>query len=822
MITDDHKTSALQMETKETISNSELRLPGEGVFAREPANVAQSTSQLPAFRQSHSTTDLLSSSFHPDVDLPLQRPRTFNLQDNIHQRMPRQPGSFTPSQNSSYRTSTTLTPRNGSRPVSPSGGSGPTPKRRKGSRSVVDHRPLVDLTMTRMQQSSTTKNEPRSRSTSPASSSGVSDGLAMSRLWTHLRQSKIDALTMYLGSSAFQAFHGAATNPTSDTSPFADHHFQRNLFAPTQNSLDETALFHPTSTQSSRPSRQGSVMAAHALELHHHLLSVPGAVVPPTQISQPMLSRVIPSEGPKSGGIEVTVLGEGFSSGLQVIFGNNMATSTTVLHSQTIVCVIPPSFTAGPVQVSFKGCRQPDPAIFFRYIDTDEQDLMKLALAVLHHRYTGKTAPISDIARSIIGSPIPLHQQQGHQHRGPDPGDMDIEASILKCLEHMDLAESSIPPWYNKRQINGQTMLHLAAALGYQRLVAGLLARGANPDIRDRNGMSPMHIACMNGHAKIVRRLLSAGGDPTLRTLLGVAPIEMATTEEVYQVISRVERHTRSKSAGATPTSYMSRASSRTSLKALWEVPPAQHGKGIASLADNDEMLDNDLIDPYQSNPITPPMSPVQMWARSRRNSSAAEPEYLPDESSSDSTGNTHMLAAATAMAAWRDNLAGQIQYFQQTMHRNMPNLQIPNVPPLPNFEAYQELPMVRRISSLVPRMSSPPVEKPPAYDDIYPGSTGALKPEDVKHESAARAVGDAIADQKCTVQFDHMEGIAEGPSSIVVAMGDLNTKEQPQELRLARPRQVKELSKDRKLFFVWVSEFRHSKSCAHFCSQPC
>ena len=96
-----------------------------------------------------------------------------------------------------------------------------------------------------------------------------------------------------------------------------------------------------------------------------------------------------------------------------------------------------------------------------------------------------------------------------------------FEAAVLKCLDLIDLDDSPFQAHLNLQRPNGQSMLHISASLGFHRLVAGLLARGANPDLRDRNGMSPMHMAALHGHSNIVRRLRLAGGDPTLRSLLG-------------------------------------------------------------------------------------------------------------------------------------------------------------------------------------------------------------------------------------------------------------------------------------------------------------
>ncbi|KAL8808285.1 MAG: hypothetical protein Q9200_004323, partial [Gallowayella weberi] len=490
-------------------------------------------------------------------------------------------------------------------------------------------------------------------------------------------------------------------------------------------------------------------MRSHAQALHHSLLGLPGAMTPASEL--PMVYRTIPTEGPISGGLEVTILGEGLYHGLDVCFAGALATRTVVLNSQTIVCCIPPSFQPGLVPVTLRGHHQADAPVLFRYVDTDERDLMRLALTVFHHRNTGKFANPGDVARSIIGSqangnPLPANITQHLQNS--ELSAMDLELSILAVIDMIDQADTSIAPCYNLCRTTGHTMLHLSASLGYHKLVAGLLARGAHPDLRDRNGMSAMHMACLHGRSKVVRKLLSAGGDPSIRSLLGVAPIDMATTYEVYHVVASIERHTRSRSFGATPISHLSRASSPASIEP-------------------DVALNNAIVEAYQSRAVTP--SPI--WAQSRRNSASEQQQqhFFPAQNTEDVASNTHRASVAAAMAA----------YFQQGVQKTLPHLQ---VPPLPTFEAYQEHPMVRRISSLVPRMNAAP--PPPSYEEIYPESSQ----KDMRTASVLCALGEAVIDKKCAMAW-HFEHAPE---------------DQQHELRLARERNVKKLSNDRKLFFVW------------------
>ncbi|KAL8691235.1 MAG: hypothetical protein Q9218_003493 [Villophora microphyllina] len=768
LITDDHKASGPQNEGKNLIPADELRLQCGNPFPPVPATVAPPPFHFP---QSRSTNDF--STFHPHQNPhSLHRSATsLQLQRQAQHRASTATGLSTPSNNSSYRTSTTLTPRHLSRQVSPQAPTGPNPKRRKASGPAFVHRPLIDLSMTRMPTEDTTFHLGQPASESPGSSSEASEGLAMAPTTTQARPTTHE-----------RAVGGQNSNTVLESSP------QPMFPLSDSNSMRDVTDSQPSGIESPQHIHQQSdnIMAAHASALHQSLLHVPGAIAPSAIV--PRLTRIIPSEGPISGGVEVTVFGDGFYDGIDMLFGNATASRLQLHNSQVLICVIPPSVQAGLVNVSVKGFPQPlGLQVLFRYIDTNEQDLMRLALAVQYHRTTGKFANASDIARSIIHSQQSTdNSSQGQHQQLPGNNTMDLELSILGVLDVIDQADSTVTPRYNLRQpSNGQTMLHLSASLGYHRLTAGLLARGASPNLRDRNDMTAMHMACLHGHTKIVRKLLSAGGDPTVCSVLGLTAVDMGTSQEIQQVISTFQRHTRSRSVGATPTSYLSRASSFASLQSSHRALFT----GDAGVIDSS--LQDVIAGAYRSQPLTP----AQAWARSRRNSASDRQPYYPTQIPSDPITNTHLVGAAAAMAVWRDNLAGQIQQFQQSLQRTLPNLQMPNLspmnlPPLPNFEAYQEHPMVRRISSLVPRMNNPPA--PPAYDEIYPDAT----PMDlsVKKASAARAMGDAIIDQKCAVNFDQPE-----------ASGNI-VQQQHNELRLVHARQEKKLRNDRKLFFVWVS----------------
>ncbi|EMR10823.1 hypothetical protein PNEG_00970 [Pneumocystis murina B123] len=124
-------------------------------------------------------------------------------------------------------------------------------------------------------------------------------------------------------------------------------------------------------------------------------------------IEIPIIDRLIPSEGPMHGGIEVTILGSGFYSGLTCIFGHNPVTSIHYWSPTVIVCTLPPSPIPGPVLVDFKehNLAQSDieNAKYFLYKDDNDRTLMELALQVVGIKMTGKLENALTIAMKICG-----------------------------------------------------------------------------------------------------------------------------------------------------------------------------------------------------------------------------------------------------------------------------------------------------------------------------------------------------------------------------------------------------------------------------------
>lgn len=248
----------------------------------------------------------------------------------------------------------------------------------------------------------------------------------------------------------------------------------------------------------------------------------------------PNIKRIIPSSGSIRGGIEVTLLGEGFINGLVAKFGESKSVSTNCWSLTTIVTNLPPSRIAGPVLVTFEGFPMPGSQVFSYYDDTD-RELIALALQVVGLKMNGRLEDARDIARRIVGSGTgfdatnvqQFQSMAGSTNRATSIPLNDLENLLLKCLDLVDLYTSDHTPNWQLSNSEGQTMLHLAACLGLHRFAEALLDRSGRLDIQDKNGFTALHFAGLHQHNDIVSLFLERGADPQQRTYTGETHVQL-------------------------------------------------------------------------------------------------------------------------------------------------------------------------------------------------------------------------------------------------------------------------------------------------------
>lgn len=253
-----------------------------------------------------------------------------------------------------------------------------------------------------------------------------------------------------------------------------------------------------------------------------YAMTTASAPVSPTALVIPTLDRMMPSQGPTTGGIEITIVGENFHCGLTLMFGNRAAT-TVCCDSNSIVCILPPAEHNGPAVVSFKEHplmrTSPVPPLF-DYFDSSHQDMVTLsnrvvARAASHGGYSvQQSSPMSTPA----ATPYTVDS-----HLDAAACQQNTELHILDALSSAHVDGSCIV----QTTLGGQNLLHLAAYLNYPTLAAFLISRNqALAQSQDHNGVSPLHFACHSKADLMIQLLLKAGASVGMVSSIGT-PIDL-------------------------------------------------------------------------------------------------------------------------------------------------------------------------------------------------------------------------------------------------------------------------------------------------------
>jgi hypothetical protein len=591
----------------------------------------------------------------------------------------------------------------------------------------------------------------------------------------------------------------------------------------------------PNSAHASRAASPTSFARMSAYTQQTQQLSgVPNTSFTPMQFSSeeshqatPTIFKVRPERGPVSGNVEVVILGKHFHRNLEVMFGENTATTTTFWNADTLVCLLPPALRGGPVPVTFvdprrQGYSPPSssPPIF-TYIDDSKQQLFELAIQLQCTAQLGPGADHWSYAQNLLAT----HGSQGGFSSGQASGfgggnvlsQGNGEDLIMAMLNKIDLIDSPFKPYFDSRRENGATMLSLASSLGYEKLVAGLLARGAHPDVKDAGGFTPLMFAALHGHIAIVRRLILRGADANLRTLSGLTASELARTPEVATSLRHVRHHFRSVSAG---TPYLrSRANSAASTRSLWG-PPSSGASSTMFSTDDESALDSSDEDEGQEVPqqlvrSRRPSASAQAL-RSRRNSGTLDvqdPSVLAPPPASGVYGfpypSTSYAGYAAMLSAFRDQLTAQINQLPQSSTWTLPNMEFWQEPNLPAIG--------RRISSLVPTLStraeSPTTsDPPPPYHEACPDGVDNdfdTKPPELfapVAESSRSASVATIRPPRSTVQNQTLRERPLATRGVMIGNKTCPTGEEAAELRRLREEKLTPAKYDRNLWSIWVS----------------
>lgn len=700
-------------------------------------------------------------------------------------------------------TTASITPRNLSRPASPSGHLGPK-KKRKSSGGV--HKLPANLMMTRadlepisIPSGTTSATQAMNSIVSPETAALQFDPNVQFGQGSHnysitnpptpsgmpsSRDSKPTDSNSYFFSAPNSAHASRAASPTSFTRP------------------QMTNTFQPSQNQMAAPSNPQFMGMQYSGE--------------DQQQPTPIVLKVRPDKGPLSGNIEVVVLGKHFHRNLEVVFGDSKATTTTFWNSDTLVCLLPPCVRAGPVPVTFviSGRQHSPPSVslapMFTYVDDSQQRLFELAIQLQCAAQMGPGVDHYGYAQNILathGSQNGFPGGQGAAFNGNVLSRGNAEDLLMAIINKVDLIDSPFPPNYDIQRDDGASMISLACSLGFDKVVAGLLARGAHPDLFDRSGYTPLMFASMHGHASIARRLVLRGADTSLRNYQGQTAAELASSPEVRQFV-RHRRHYRSASAG-TPY-FRSRANSAASTRSMWG-PPSSGASSTMYTTEDESVMDSEAEEVETVAPITHHPNPSRRTSgvalRSRRNSGAElvqNAQIFPVNNLGLSYGTASSIAMLSAL---RDQFTAQINALQQ----NLPNMQDQLDQLEHNFPAFS-----RRISSLVPtrrpaspRADSPTADAPPPYHEACPDGVDNgfdTKPPELFTTIAESSRNASVATLRPVPQTKALRQRSFTGRSVTI--GETSpTGEEAAQLRRLRQEKLIAAKHDRNLWLIWVSQ---------------
>ncbi|KAJ1551499.1 SPT3 Dosage dependent suppressor of Ty-induced promoter mutations-like protein, partial [Nowakowskiella sp. JEL0078] len=275
-------------------------------------------------------------------------------------------------------------------------------------------------------------------------------------------------------------------------------------------------------------------------------------------IPNPVIMKVIPSEGPMHGGLEITVLGSGFYDGITAVFGDNAASSTQVWNQSTIVCILPPSVVSGPVPITIK--EHPTPqgvSCNFLYTDDLDRSLLELALKLVGLRMTGKVDDARNIAMRIFSDsaaqnnyPVStisggnsvttlarLHLLTRNAVTANLPiSETEFENIILQAIKTIRGKLLSMICL-----ATGHTLLHLAIIAKFNCLATWLIRNSSDLDAVDMNGFSALHFSAMMGSLNLAHELVFRGADTYIQTKLGFS-VEVIAKQKGHNLIVKFIR----------------------------------------------------------------------------------------------------------------------------------------------------------------------------------------------------------------------------------------------------------------------------------------
>ncbi|KAJ3121307.1 SPT3 Dosage dependent suppressor of Ty-induced promoter mutations-like protein [Physocladia obscura] len=281
-------------------------------------------------------------------------------------------------------------------------------------------------------------------------------------------------------------------------------------------------------------------------------IAQPSVFVPPITV----INRIIPGEGPIQGGVEITILGDNIHNGLIAVFGDLEAITTQVWGTSTMICILPPSSTPGPVPVTLRAIPgfttsipgTPNIPVTFMYKDDLDRSLMELALQVVGLRMTGSLDSARNIAMRIVNETA---QQDINDNSltFTELARSQLETAVLNALFSLEEYENETLPHAGSSPTShivltslldmtyhpssGLNMIQFAALANMTMLVKYLIAIDCAVDVRDKNGFTALMFAVQAGNREVIRILLQADASHLLTSKNNVSCFTLAARRGV-------------------------------------------------------------------------------------------------------------------------------------------------------------------------------------------------------------------------------------------------------------------------------------------------
>ncbi|XP_062092359.1 protein VAPYRIN-like [Humulus lupulus] len=120
--------------------------------------------------------------------------------------------------------------------------------------------------------------------------------------------------------------------------------------------------------------------------------------------------------------------------------------------------------------------------------------------------------------------------------------ELHVAASFDQTEEVLDLVRVRGSASLDRRDNEGRTPLHVAAAKGHIKCARVLVESGADKDARSRDGRTALYRAAANGDRPMVRMLIQMGADPTIPNDRGRSALDVARDKGHSEVVEVLER----------------------------------------------------------------------------------------------------------------------------------------------------------------------------------------------------------------------------------------------------------------------------------------